>query len=338
MAARSSQRPLALVTGATGALGPIVAEMLHHSGYAVRALCRISPEPGLLPESTEVRLGDIAEGEIVRSAATGADIVLHIAALLHIVNPPQNLRCEYERINVGGTANVVAASLEAGVGRLVFFSTTAVYGSGNGRIFDEDTPPQPDTLYAKTKLRAESFVLQAQRTDGRPLGTVLRLAAVYGSRVKGNYRRLLQALARGRFIPIGSGRNRRTLVHEYDVARAALLASRHPAAAGQVFNVTDGNFYTLKEIISAICAALGRRPPRFPLPAGPVRLTAGIIEQLARLLGRRSPVQRATVDKYLEDVAVEGSRLQRELGFVPQYDLITGWRETIQEFSRMGHL
>jgi nucleoside-diphosphate-sugar epimerase len=80
------------------------------------------------------------------------------------------------------------------------------------------------------------LVLNARSADGQPLGTVLRLGAVYGSRIKGNYERLTRALARNRFIPIGKGLNRRTLVYDKDVGRAAALAVSHPAAAGRVFN------------------------------------------------------------------------------------------------------
>ncbi|MBU1570907.1 MAG: SDR family oxidoreductase, partial [Proteobacteria bacterium] len=89
-------------------------------------------------------------------------------------------------MNVGGTATLVKAPVEAGVKRLVFFSTIAVYGNSNGQILTEDTPPHPNTFYAETKLAAERIVLDAKRTDGQPLGTVLRFAAIYGSRIKGN--------------------------------------------------------------------------------------------------------------------------------------------------------
>ena len=115
---------------------------------------------------------------------------------------------------------------------------------------------QPDTFYARTKLSAEQIVLNARGADDQPLGTVLRLGAVYGSRIKGNYERLTHALARHRFIPIGSGPNRRTLVYDKDVGRAAALSVTHPAAAGRVFNVTDGEFHTLNEIIESICSFL----------------------------------------------------------------------------------
>jgi UDP-glucose 4-epimerase len=261
-----------------------------------------------------------------------------MAALLHIVNPPPELREKYERVNVGGTATVVGAAIKADVKRVVLFSTIAVYGQADGQVLNELSPTQPDTFYAQTKLSAEQIVLNARGTDDQPLGTVLRLGAVYGSRIKGNYERLTHALARNRFIPIGSGLNRRTLVYDKDVGREAALAVSHPAAVGRVFNVTDGGFHTLNEIIGSICSAVGRKQPRFSLPVGPVRFAAGIVEDLVRLVGRQAQISRATIDKYTEDIAVNSSRIRTELGFKPQYDLRSGWRETVQEMRRMGEL
>ncbi len=134
-----------------------------------------------------------------------------------------------------------------------------------------------------------------------------------------------------RFIPIGNGRNRRTLVYDKDVARAAVLALEHPGAAGRIYNVSDGKFHTLNEIIESICFALGRKPPRLSLPVGPMRTLIGLIEKGSHAIGLKPPITRAIIDKYTEDIAVDGSLIQKELGFVPQYDLKTGWEETIRE-------
>ncbi len=329
---------LVLVTGATGAVGPRVVSALHEAGHRVRTLSLDAPPPGAWPPGVEARLGDVTDPDTVQAAMEGVGGVIHLAALLHIVNPPTELRPRYGRINVGGTENVVTAALRAGVTRLVFFSTIAVYGPSAGVVLTEDSPLRPDSFYAQTKVEAERIVLAARRADGTPMGTVLRLGAVYGARIKGNYRRLLLALARGRFLPIGPGTNRRTLVYDQDVAQAALIALRHPAAAGQVFNVTDGQFPTMDEIIATLCAALSRRPPRFTLPAGPVRALAGLIEDGARLLGRTAPIARATIDKYTEDVAVDGTRFCTQTGFSPNYGLAAGWRETVAEMRRLGEL
>lgn len=166
----------------------------------------------------------------------------------------------------------------------------------------------------------------------------MRLGAVYGSRIKGNYERLTHALARGRFIPVGNGLNRRTLVYDKDVGRAAVLAVSHPAAAGRIFNVTDGAFHTLKDIIESICSAIGGKPPQFSLPVGLSRVLAGVIEKGGHSMGLKPPAIWAMIDKYTEDIAVDGSLIQKELGFVPQYNLKTGWEETIQEMRESGVL
>jgi len=320
-----------LITGATGAIGPRVVHALNQAGFRIRAFSVDTPAADTFPQSVEVLIGDVTDQVAVRSAMQGVDAVVHLAALLHIVNPPPELREKYERINIGGTATVVEAALVAGVRRVVLFSTIAVYGQSHGQVLNEQSPAHPDTFYSQTKLAAEKIVLNAGGADGQPLGTVLRLGAVYGSRIKGNYERLTHALARNRFIPIGNGLNRRTLIYDKDVGRAAALAVSHPAAAGRVFNVTDAGFHTLNEIIESICAALGRKPPRLSLPAGPTRSLVGFVEKGCQAMGLKPPVTKAIIDKYTEDIAVDGSLIQKELGFVPRYDLKDGWEETIRE-------
>lgn len=326
------------MTGATGVLGPTVVTTLLRAGYRVRTLSLHRPEASPFPGAVEAHSGDITDRNTLDEAVVGAGAVLHLAALLHIQNPSAGLRSEYERINVRGTSGVIDAALRHGVRRVIFFSTIAVYGDGRREMLTEESTPHSTTYYTETKLAAERIVLSARRPDGAPLGTVLRLGAVYGSRVRGSYERLVRGLARGWFVPVGPGLNRRTLVYDKDVAAAAILAVEHPAAGGRVYNVTDGHVHRFCEIIQAICEALGRRPPVFSLPVTPTRLAFGLLENAASVLGWRSPLNRAMLDKYLEDVAVDGSKIQREIGFIPQYNLASGWQETIQEMRRAGNL
>lgn len=329
---------MVLVTGATGAVGPRVVQALSAAGCRVRTLSLDKPPGGQWPDDVETRIGDVTDAGAVHAAVQGVDGVIHMAALLHILNPPPSLRARYEQINVGGTECVIRESIRAGVRRVVLFSTIAVYGPSAGCVLAEAAPPHPDTFYAQTKLAAEDIVLTALRTDGKPLGAVLRMAAVYGARIKGNYRRLLQSLAHGRFVPIGEGCNRRTLIYDKDAAQAALLAVHHESAAGGVFNVSDGQFHTLKEIMAAMCRALDRRPPGWSLPVRPVRTTIGILEDALRLVGIRSPIGRGTVDKYTEDIAVSSELIRTRLGFSPRHDLAANWLETVREMRESGEL
>jgi nucleoside-diphosphate-sugar epimerase len=323
-------RPVCLVTGATGAIGPSVVAALART-HDVRTLSRNPPDSTLFCVPVTPFTGDIGDLAAVRRAARGAGAIVHLAALLHVVDPPPAMRGEYERVNVDGTATVLEAAHVEGVSRVVLMSTIAVYGYAARIMLDEHAAPRPDTLYAETKLAAERLALAARRGDGGPLATVLRSAAVYGPRVKGNYQRLVHALARRRFVPIGPGHNRRTLIFESDLAEATALAAVHPAAAGRVYNVSDGKPHPLRDIIEAICLALGRRPPRWHAPVAPLRVAL----RLAAILDRR-PLR--MFDKYLEEVAVDAARIGHELGFTPATSLAEGWRETIAGMRRARQL
>jgi UDP-glucose 4-epimerase len=325
---------LVVVTGATGAVGPAVVRACLAAGRRVRTFSLDAAPVGLLPAAVEARTGDICDGEAVRSAVAGAQTVVHLAAFLHQFKAAADLDRRFERINVGGTENVMRAATVAGVRRVVFLSTIAVYGPSDGRVIDEHTRPAPDTTYARTKLEAEEIV-RSTRSGGESIGTVLRSAAVYGARVKGNYRRLAEAIVRRRFIPLGRGDNRRTLVHDTDVARAAVLAAEHPAAPGRVFNVTDGGIHTLREIIGAIYVALDRKPPRFHVPMRPVLAAAIACEGTCRALGVHPPITRSLLEKYTEDVAVDGTLIAHVLGFEPRVTLEAGWRETVTSLTEV---
>jgi UDP-glucose 4-epimerase len=321
--------PLVLVTGGSGAIGPMVVEVLLSSGFAVRTLTRHKPD---LPPSRHIEsvVGDITDSAAVGSAMIGVSAVVHLAARLHFSGPPSRDVDAYRRVNVQGTSNVVTAAAAAGAQRVVFASTIAVYGSSLGHPVNELSPTHPDTPYAVTKFEAEEIVRHARRSDGSPLGVVLRLAAVYGSRLKGNYRSLVRALARGRFVPIGDGRSRRTLIHEHDAGRAIVHVLQGDAA-GRTFNVTDGAVHTTDEIVAAICAALGRPIPGWRVPEAVAFGAATVFDELHRLTGRGAGTIRDRLRRYVEDVAVDGSAIQRELNFIPQYTLQRGWQRVIDE-------
>jgi nucleoside-diphosphate-sugar epimerase len=326
-----------LITGATGALGPAVLRTFSAAGWSIRTLSRTQPQPSAPAASFPHVAANIEDGVAVRHAMQGVDVVLHMAALLHVFDPSESLTNDYRRVNVEGTATVVDAARESGVRRVVAVSSIAVYGPHRGRI-DERTPTHPDTPYAATKLASERKVLDLTSPDGISIGCVLRLAAVYGPSVKGNYERLVRALARRRFIPVGRGENSRTLVFEDDAARAMLLAATHPAAAGRVFNVTDGQVHTVAEILVAITAALGRRPPRLAVPERLVSAGVRGVEAAFRMVRRSPPVSTSTVEKYLESVAVDGLLLRETLGFEPRWSLADGWRHTVTQLRHEGKL
>lgn len=246
------------------------------------------------------------------------------------------MRAAYHHINVDGTRWLVEAASDAGVRRFVLASTASVYGPV-AHPATESTPPAPDSWYAESKLAAEDALFAAHR-PGLFDASALRLSAVYGPRIKGNYQRLLRALAAGRYVPLGAGLNRRSLLHEDDAAAAFVEATRHPAAAGRLFNVSDGVPHQIRQIVSVICRALGRAEPVMAIPIAPAKAAVQALEHLARLVGRTPPVTSSTLARYLEESVIDTSRVSRELGFVPRVDLETGWRTTVETLRASGLL
>ncbi len=315
---------ICLVTGATGVVGlPLVRKLLADN-HKVKILARNKVPAGMFPPKVEIIKGDLNDRNALAKASDGVEWIFHLAAKLHINNPGADLQREYQETNVAGTENLVRAATRHKVEKFVFFSTINVYGAGDGnRIFDEKDEIAPFGFYAESKAAAEKIILAEK------CGVVLRLAAVYGSRMKGNYLRLLGALRRNRFLFIGNGRNRRTLIHHDDAARAAMIAAEQ-AAAGTIYNVTDGPVHAFSEIIESMSKALGKRVPKTHLPLWPVKLGIGLADNVGKLLKINSPVNRALLEKLLEDVAVSGDKLRDELSFYPQYDLKSGWVETVR--------
>ena len=298
-------------------------------------MSRTPPREGTVP-AVHHTAADITDQAALASAMEGTDVVVHLAALLHAFRSPQ-YEAEYRRINVEGTRAVIAAARSRGVKRLVFASTIAVYGSARSGILDEASVTAPDTPYSRSKDEAEKELGRCAQRGSPPEVVVLRLAAVYGPGIKGNYDRLVRAIARRRFVPVGAGTNRRTLVYEDDAARAMVVAASHPAARGRTFNVVGG-VHPVAEIASAIAAAQGRRPPPLSVPLAAARVAVSAIESLCAGVGYTSPVTRGTLDKYTEDMAVRGDRIRDELGFTPQVGLLDGWRQTIAGMREQGRL
>lgn len=323
-----------LVTGATGVLGVPLVQLLLDRGHMVRALARRPISGDQFGGPVEVVEGDLCDSEAVERAVAGVDWIFHLAAKLHINDPGEEARGEYISVNVEGTRNLLAAAAARPVRKFVFFSTINVYGpAATNEYLTEASSLGPAGIYAETKVSGERLVLAAKNIAQQDIGIVLRLAAVYGSRMKGNYLRLAQAISKGRFVFVGKGLNRRTLVHQSDAAAAAVLAAEC-AKGGSIYNVTDGSVYTLREIADAVGDALGKKVTRIHLPIEPVRVGITAVETLARNLGIRPPVSRGLLDKFLEDIAVDGSKIQHELGFRPRFDLKQGWNDAVNGLNK----
>lgn len=315
---------IALVTGATGAIGPSLVNRLLKEGYTVRSYGLDEPEPDLFVNQIEHFTGDINNETQLSRALTGVDIVFHLAALLHIENPGPELASEYHHVNVDGSRTVAEQAAQAGVRRLVYFSTVKVYGIRQREPVTEDYPTRPQTLYAQTKLAGEKAI----RTVDGIEACVLRLSAVYGPRLKGSWNRLVKAIEGGRFLPVGNLQNVHSLTFVDDVAWAALLAAQHPDANNQIYNVVGFETPTMQDVLGAIYTATGRRMPAVRIPAHVALFSFFVLDRGFKLLGKRPPLTSDAVRQLTEHEVYSGSKL-RQLGFNPTSSLVESWRQAI---------
>lgn len=311
---------VALVTGATGAVGPSLVSYLIQRGYEVRTFSRSPSLSGTSHPLVSHFLGSINNAAALAPALKGVDIVFHLAAKLHIENPAPELGFEYQLVNVEGTKQVASQAAKAGASRIVYFSTVKVYGIRQRQPVEETCTPSPKTMYAQTKLEGE---LAVQSTPGID-STVLRLSPVYGPRLKGSWERLVRAIARGRFLPIGNLNNVHSLTHVDDVARAALLVAEHPNAIGQTFNLVGHENPTMRDILGAIYSAYGKQLPSVHFPSNLALFGTLVMERSLSIIGKRTPLPVEALRQLIEDEAYSAARL-RALGFNPQVSLTDGW-------------
>jgi UDP-glucose 4-epimerase len=265
----------ALVTGGAGFIGSHLAEELALRGARVRVLDDLSSGTvdnlSAFRDRIEFVEADIRDRSAVLGAARGCSVVFHLAGLASVPMSREDPRLCLD-VNGAGTLNVFEAAAECGAGRIVYASTSAVYGDLPAP-HSEDMSPSPDSPYAAVKLLGEHLGLFYR---GRGLEAVsLRYFNVYGPRQtpdgpdSGVIPRFVSAARKGESpVVYGDGLQTRDFVHVKDVVRATILASERPGASG-AYNVATGRPVSIAEL-AGLLASL--RPGAFPEPEhGPER-------------------------------------------------------------------
>lgn len=280
----------------------------------LRVLSR-TPMTSALPVDTETWIGDLTTPDTIRSMCDGVDTVFHLASYAPAAGDVERAEM-HQRVTVDGTSNLIDEAIAARVRRFVFLSTVKAIDEGGEECRDEQTAPNPQSAYGRAKLAAEQMILSRAAQSGME-AVVLRLPVVYGPRAKGNFARMLAAIARGRFPPLPETHNRRSMVHVQDVVRASLLAARHPQAVGKVYIVTDGLAYSTRQIYERMCEALGLRAPRWSIPATIFRTLARTGDAVNRVAGRPLLFDSDAWQKLLGSAWYSSAKIERELMFAP---------------------
>jgi nucleoside-diphosphate-sugar epimerase len=304
-----------LVTGGAGFIGSNLVDELLARGHAVKVLDNFSSghrhNLSAVEDDVELIEGDLRSYERVHHAVRGCEVVFHQGALPSVPRSVQDPITTSE-INVGGTLNVLLTARDEGVRRVVFASSSSIYGDAPGFPRTEGATPMPKAPYAVAKLAAEQYCRVFSTVYG--LETVsLRYFNIFGrhqdpaSQYSAVIPRFISAMLEGRSPRIyGTGRQSRDFTHVDNVVAANMLAMDVPGASGGVFNIGCGSAHSLIELVELLNRLIGTE-------IDPVRDAA-----------RPGDVARSWADISLAETA---------LGYSPTVDLEQGLRRTLETYE-----
>ncbi len=254
-----------LITGGSGYFGTVLAGQALDAGHEVRIL-DLNPPDELTDAGAEVEFvqADIRDRAAVRGASEGVDVVFHNVAQVPLAKDKDL----FESVNVTGTANMLLAARDAGVGKVVHTSTSAIFGIPDHNPVDETTPAKPVEDYGKAKLQAEGLCHDAAAA-GLDV-TIVRPRTIMGHGRLGIMAMLFELVADGAPVfVIGSGNNRYQFVHAIDLASACLAAGFREGST--IYNIGASEFGTMRETLQALVDHAGTGSSVRSLPLGPAR-------------------------------------------------------------------
>jgi UDP-glucuronate 4-epimerase len=289
-----------LVTGAAGFVGAHLARRLAEEGHEVVGVDCLRANYDVAEKKANLAWVAGAGGSVdqqdldlsvdaLDAAVAGADVVFHLAGQPGVRASWGDGLADYVRDNVLATERLLEAAERAGVGRVVYASSSSVYGEAVRYPCREDDLPRPHSPYGVTKLAAEHLCLAHAHNEGLPV-VALRYFSVYGPRQRPDMglRRLFEAARAGTPFPrYGDGSQVRDLTFVGDVVDATVAAGSADAPHGDVLNVAGGSQVSLAELIQRVEALTGTtiEIDERPVQAGDVARTGGDTTRVREVLG-----------------------------------------------------
>jgi nucleoside-diphosphate-sugar epimerase len=304
-----------VVTGGAGFIGSNLVRALLERGDAVRVLDNFSTGNRANLDGLDVEIveGELRSYERVHNAVRKADVVYHLGALGSVPRSVQDPLTS-SAVNVEGTLNVLLAARDEGVRRVVFSSSTSVYGSSRQLPTPEEEPCDPISPYGVAKLAAERYCISFSRVYESFETVVLRYFNVFGPRQSpfSQYAAaiplFIRAIAAGEQVTVnGDGEQSRDFTYVDNVVDATLRAGGTPGVSGEIFNVAAGAPATVNAVAETIGTILGKPVDKVHLPPRPGDI---------------------------RDSWADLSKAQRLLGYAPAVDLEEGLRRTIEFLVR----
>ena len=272
---------LSLVTGGAGFIGSNLVRALLERGDDVRVLDNFSTgsRANLDGLDIEVVEGELRSYERVHNAVRGTEIVFHLGALGSVPRSVQDPLTS-SAVNVEGTLNVLLAARDEGVRRVVYSSSSSVYGPRRELPAREDAPPDPISPYGVAKLAAERYCISFSRVYESFESVVVRYFNVFGPRQSPHSQYaaviplFITLISSGQPIIIeGDGEQRRDFTYVSNVVAGTIAAAGHPDANGRIFNLAASHPTSVNQVAELIGEIVGREIVRTGAPprAGDIR-------------------------------------------------------------------
>ena len=312
-----------LVTGASGFIGRALVSAFD-SNITVRITLRKKNIPQLIDVNDTVFVADINKNTNWLNALGGIEVVVHLAARVHIMDDSvSEPLSEYRKVNFDATLNLAKQAAESGVKRFIYLSSIKVNGEFTkvNQPYTEKSKPAPVDPYAISKLEAEYALQTLSEKTGMEI-VCIRPPLVYGPGVKANFLNMMKWLNKGIPLPFGAIHNKRSLVALDNLVDLIITCIEHPNAANQVFLAGDGVDLSTTELLKKVSYALGRKPRLIPVPQK-------LLEFILVILGKRNLSQRLC-----GSLQVDISKARELLGWVPPVSIEEELDKTAQEFLR----
>ena len=310
-----------LVTGATGFIGRALIEYLAEMNrYQIRA-CSRSHYDTDLASVEHVSIEDVSSETDWKKALESVDTVVHTIARVHVMNDSCNdPLVEFRRVNTEATIKLARQASELGVKRFIYLSSIKVNGeqSGVDNCFRASDAPSPVDPYAVSKKEAEEALLTLASTSEMEV-VIIRPPLVYGPGVKGNLASMVNMVEMGFPLPLGSVKNKRSLVGIDNLIDLIVTCMGHPEAANKIFLVSDDHDLSTTELLKLLGSAMGKAPFLFKFP--PDILSFGL-----RALGKFGVAQRL-----LYNLQVDLSETKEILDWHPPVGVEEGLRRCFIE-------
>jgi nucleoside-diphosphate-sugar epimerase len=312
-----------LVTGGSGYFGGTLVDQALEQGDQVRIFDLNLPAPR--DGAVEYVAGDVRDRAALAQACDGVDVVLHNVAQVPLARD----RALFRSVNIVGTANVLIAARNAGVGKVVHTSSSAVFGIPDHNPVTEDSPCRPLEAYGRAKLEAELLCHEAAAA-GLDV-TIVRPRTILGHGRLGIMAILFEFVAEGAPVYVlGDGSNRYQFVHASDLADACLRAAAREKPA--VYNIGATDFGTMRETLQALVDHAGTGSRVRSLPAGPAQVTMKALAGLGLV-----PFAAYHWLLYGESLWFDTARAQHELGWEPVHSNASMVVESYEWFLEHRH-